>query len=140
MDYTVKLRYMRIGRRKVSRLFTFIKGKYVNRAVSNLATQPQAASVLLRKAIKSGISNALFRSRRINPDTLWVKNVYADKGPHLKRIKASSRGSADPILKPFSHITVVLSDDRMPEKKKNVKAGGYKKAENKATENVAVEG
>lgn len=117
MDYKVKVRYLRIGRRKVARLFTFIKGEYVNHAIANLATMPQMSSVILRKAIKSGIANALFQSRQINPDTLWVKVAFADKAPSLKRIRAASRGSADPILKRTSHITIVLSDDKKPEKK-----------------------
>lgn len=126
MDYKVKVRYTRIGRRKISRLIPFVKGIYVTRAIANLFTMPQMASQVLRKAIKSGIANALFKSRNINPDTLWVKNVLVDRGPMLKRIRPASRGSADPILKPFSHLTVVLSDEAIPEKKKRVKSGGHK--------------
>ncbi|AEM23147.1 50S ribosomal protein L22 [Brachyspira hyodysenteriae] len=118
MDYKVKVRYLRIGRRKVARLLPFVKGEYVNHAISNLATMPQMSSVVLRKAIKSGIANAIFQSRNINPDTLWVKTAYVDKAPTLKRIRAASRGSADPILKRLSHITIILSDDKKPEKKK----------------------
>ena len=76
MDYKVKVRYLRIGRRKVARLLPFVKGEYVNHAISNLATMPQMSSVVLRKAIKSGIANAIFQSRNINPDTLWVKTAY----------------------------------------------------------------
>ena len=118
MDYKVKVRYLRIGRRKVSRLLPFVRGEYVNHAISNLVAMPQMSSVVLRKAIKSGIANAIFQSRNINPDTLWVKTAYVDKAPTLKRIRAASRGSADPILKRLSHITIVLSDDKKPEKKK----------------------
>ena len=128
MDYKVKVRYLRIGRRKVARLLPFVKGEYVNHAISNLATMPQMSSVVLRKAIKSGIANAIFQSRNINPDTLWVKTAFVDKAPTLKRIRAASRGSADPILKRLSHITIVLSDDKKPEKKK-IKAKSAKKIE-----------
>ena len=118
MDYKVKVRYLRIGRRKIARLLPFVKGEYVNHAIYNLSTMPQMSSVVLRKAIKSGIANAIFQSRNINPDTLWVKIAYVDKAPTLKRIRAASRGSADPILKRLSHITIILSDDKKPEKKK----------------------
>lgn len=128
MDYKVKVRYLRIGRRKVARLLPFVKGEYVNHAISNLTTMPQMSSVVLRKAIKSGIANAIFQSRNINPDTLWVKTAYVDKAPTLKRIRAASRGSADPILKRLSHITIVLSDDKKPEKKK-IKAKSAVKVE-----------
>ncbi len=135
MEYKVKVRYLRIGRRKVSRLIPFIKGLYVSRAIANLTTMPQMSSQVLRKAIKSAVANALFASRSTNPDTLWVKNAYVDKGPVLKRIRPASRGSADPILKPYSHVTVILTDDKKEAKKKRVKAGGYKKVvENKQLE------
>lgn len=112
MEYKVKVRYLRIGRRKVARLLPFVKGEYVNHAIANLTTMPQMSSVVLRKAIKSGIANAISQTRTINPDTLWVKTAFVDKAPSLKRIRAASRGSADPILKRNSHITIVLSDEK----------------------------
>ena len=118
MEYKVKVRYLRIGRRKVARLLPFVKGEYVNHAIANLTTMQQMSSVVLRKAIKSGIANAISQTRTINPDTLWVKTAFVDKAPSLKRIRAASRGSADPILKRNSHITIVLSDEKKPEKKK----------------------
>ncbi|WP_295157617.1 50S ribosomal protein L22 [uncultured Brachyspira sp.] len=134
MDYKVKVRYLRIGRRKVARLLPFVKGEYVNHAIFNLTTMPQMSSVVLRKAIKSGIANAIFQSRNINPDTLWVKAAYVDKAPTLKRIRAASRGSADPILKRLSHITIVLSDDKKPEKKKIKVKSAVKEEAPKAAE------
>ena len=118
MEYKVKVRYLRIGRRKVARLLPFVKGEYVNHAIANLTTMPQMSSVVLRKAIKSGIANAISQTRTINPDTLWVKTAFVDKAPSLKRIRAASRSSADPILKRNSHITIVLSDEKTPETKK----------------------
>ena len=133
MDYKVRVRYLRIGRRKIARLLPFIKGEYVNHAIANLAVMPQMSSVVLRKAIKSGIANAIFQSRNINPDTLWVKNAFVDKAAMLKRIRAASRGSADPILKRLYHITVILSDDKKPEKKK-IKAVAKKEESPKTAE------
>ena len=133
MDYKVRVRYLRIGRRKIARLLPFIKGEYVNHAIANLAVMPQMSSIVLRKAIKSGIANAIFQSRNINPDTLWVKSAFVDKAPMLKRIRAASRGSADPILKRLSHITIVLSDDKKPEKKK-IKSAAKKEESPKTAE------
>lgn len=133
MDYKVRVRYMRIGRRKIARLIPFIKGEYVNHAIANLMVMPQMSSVVLRKAIKSGIANAIFQSRNINPDTLWVKTAVVDKAAMLKRIRPASRGSADPILKRLSHITIVLSDDKKPEKKK-IKAVAKKEESPKTAE------
>ncbi|WP_307971198.1 50S ribosomal protein L22 [uncultured Brachyspira sp.] len=133
MDYNVRVRYLRIGRRKIARLLPFIKGEYVNHAIANLMVMPQMSSIVLRKAIKSGIANAIFQSRNINPDTLWVKSAFVDKAPMLKRIRAASRGSADPILKRLSHITIILSDDKKPEKKK-IKSAAKKEESPKTAE------
>lgn len=133
MYYNVRVRYLRIGRRKIARLLPFIKGEYVNHAIANLTVMPQMSSIVLRKAIKSGIANAIFQSRNINPDTLWVKSAFVDKAPMLKRIRAASRGSADPILKRLSHITIVLSDDKKPEKKK-IKSAAKKEESQKTAE------
>lgn len=127
MEYKVKVRFIRLSRRKVARLFTFVKGQYVQRGLANLLTMPQQASRVLQKAIRSGIANALFVSRNINPDTLWVKGIEANDGPRLKRIKAGSRGSADRIVRPYTHVTLMLTDEIMPEKKKRIKKGGAKK-------------
>lgn len=132
MEYKVKVRYLRIGRRKISRLLPFIKGEYVNHAIASLTAMPQMSSVILRKAIKSGIANAVFQSRNINPDTLWVKEVYVDKAPTLKRIRAASRGSADPILKRNCHITIILSDvNREEYKKRNLDSAKREKINKK---------
>ena len=133
MDYNVRVRYLRIGRRKIARLLPFIKGEYVNHSIANLTVMPQMSSIVLRKAIKSGIANAIFQARNINPDTLWVKSAFVDKAPMLKRIRAASRGSADPILKRLSHITIVLSDDKKPEKKK-IKSAAKKEESPKTAE------
>ena len=53
MDYNVRVRYLRIGRRKIARLLPFIKGEYVNHAIANLTVMPQMSSIVLRKAIKA---------------------------------------------------------------------------------------
>lgn len=124
MDYKVKVRHLRIGRRKVARLFPLVKGQYVQRALANLIMNPQNSSRVIQKAIKSAMANAVFVSRNINPDTLWVKEVRADQGPTLKRIRPRARGSADRVLKPMSHLTLVLTDEAMPEKIRRKKGVG----------------
>lgn len=141
MEYSVKVRYQRIGRRKIGRLVPAVKGQYVQRAIANLRMQPQQSSVVLRKAIESGIANAIFQNRSINPDRLWVKEARVDGGPTLKRIRPRARGSADRILKSMSHLTVILCDEDMPVKPRHKKGVGIivegataKKAEVNTTE------
>lgn len=124
MEYKVKVRYVRMGRRKLSKLFPGIKGKYVQHALANLKVHPQKASKVLQGAINSGVSNAVFVNREINPDSLWVKEARVDQGPSLKRIRPRARGSADRINKPMAHLMLVLTDEQQPVKPRKKKGVG----------------
>ena len=66
---------------------------------------PQAASEPVAKVLASAVANAE-NNLQLDPDTLWVKNAYADEGPTLKRIRPRAQGRAYRIRKRTSHITV----------------------------------
>jgi len=68
---------------------------------------PKAAAPVVEKLLNSAIANAE-NNLELNRDELYVAEVYANAGPTLKRYVARSRGSASPMLKRTSHITVVL--------------------------------
>jgi large subunit ribosomal protein L22 len=61
----------------------------------------------VEKVLNSAIANAV-NNQEMDRATLYVAEVYANPGPTLKRWIARSRGSASPILKRTSHISVVL--------------------------------
>ena len=63
----------------------------------------------MRKVIESAVANAS-QSQEIDVDTLYVKTVFIDGGPTLKRIRPRAMGRASRILKRTSHITVVLDE------------------------------
>lgn len=124
MDFKVYVRSVRIGRNKIARLLPFVKGQYVQRALANLRTLPQRSSGTLSKAIKSGMANALFTNRNLNPDTLWVKEARVDMGTRLKRSQPMPRGSAGSITKMYSHVALTLTSDVKPEKIRKKKGAG----------------
>jgi len=84
-----------------------IRGKNVDEALAILKFTPKAASPVVEKLLNSAIANAV-NNNEMDRSTLYVAEIYANPGPTLKRWIARSRGSASPILKRTSHISVVL--------------------------------
>ena len=99
--------YVRISSNKVRIVVDLIRGKSVDDAVAILQFTPKAAAPVVLKVLNSAIANAVNNSE-LDRKSLFVAEVYANPGPTLKRFVARSRGSASPILKRTSHISVVL--------------------------------
>ena len=70
---------------------------------------PKAACPVMEKLLLSAIANAE-NNLSLDRGSLYVAEVYANQGPTLKRYVARSRGSASPMLKRTSHITIVLDN------------------------------
>ena len=104
---TAHARYVRISSNKVRIVVDLIRGKNVDDALAILQFTPKAASPVVMKVLNSAIANAVNNSE-MDRKTLYVAEVYANPGPTLKRFVARSRGSASPVLKRTSHISVVL--------------------------------
>ena len=100
-------RNIRISPRKVKIVIDLIRGKQVDQALAILMYTPKAAAPVVEKLLNSAIANAE-NNLELSRDELYVAEVFANPGPTLKRYVARSRGSASPMLKRTSHITVVL--------------------------------
>ena len=100
-------KYVRISSNKVRIVVDLIRGKSVDDAVAILQFTPKAASPVVLKVLNSAIANAV-NNNEMDRKTLYVAEVYANPGPTLKRYVARSRGSASPMLRRTSHISVVL--------------------------------
>ena len=100
-------KYVRISSRKVKIVIDLIRGKSVDEAKAILTYTPKAASPVVLKVLNSAIANAV-NNQELNAKDLYVAEVYANTGPTLKRYVARSKGSASPMLKRTSHISVVL--------------------------------
>ena len=100
-------KHIRISSRKVKIVIDLIRGKSVEDAEAILMYTPKAASPVVLKVLNSAIANAV-NNLEMNRQDLYVAEVYANPGPTLKRYVARSRGSASPMLKRTSHISVVL--------------------------------
>ena len=100
-------KYIRISPRKVKIVIDLIRGKSVEEAQAILTYTPKAAAPVVLKVLNSAVANAV-NNKEMSEKDLYVAEVYANPGPTLKRYVARSRGSASPMLKRTSHISVVL--------------------------------
>jgi len=102
-------KYIRISPRKVKIVCDLIRGKDTRTARAILTQTPKAASEVLFKLLNSAAANAE-NNHEMDPDSLYVKEVFACPGPILKRIRAVARGRAHRIYKRTSHITIVVAE------------------------------
>ena len=93
-------RYLRYSARKGRLVADMIRGKRVNEAVSIRWTL---------KVLKSAMANAS-DSKKLNVDDLYVRTIFVDEGPTIKRWLPRARGRADRINKRTCHTTVVLAE------------------------------
>jgi large subunit ribosomal protein L22 len=87
-----------------------IRGYSYPEAMDVLRFIPKKASKLLETVIESARANAKRGNDSVKDTELYVKKVYIDEGPTLKRFRPRARGRGMQRLKRTSHITVVLSD------------------------------
>jgi large subunit ribosomal protein L22 len=103
----VKLNYLRIAPRKVRLVADLIRGKSVKEADGLLRFTIKKSSPIFRKMIKSAIASAK-QQLQLDEENLYISLVKVDEGPKLKRWMPRARGSAYPIHKKTSHITLEL--------------------------------
>jgi large subunit ribosomal protein L22 len=103
---TAKLNYLRIAPRKTRSVADLIRGLSVNEAEAQLMVQRRRPAKAILKLLRSAVSNA--KNNKLNADHLFVKEIRVDGGPMLKRYLPRARGSASPIQKKMSHVTIVL--------------------------------
>ncbi|ASR34089.1 50S ribosomal protein L22 [Prauserella marina] len=118
-----RARFVRDSPTKVRRVIELIKGRNANEALAVLRFAPQTASDPVAKVLASAMANAE-NNLDLDPDTLWIKNAYADEGPTLKRIRPRAQGRAYRIRKRTSHITVEVESRPEAKSKSKKKAGG----------------
>jgi len=101
--------YARVSDTKARIVLAQIKGKSVTTALGILTYSPRYAAALIKKVLKSAIANAE-NNLGMDPDRLFVEEVYANRGPIMKRIQPRARGTAYRIQKRSSHISIILNE------------------------------
>jgi len=109
MEAKALARNIRISPQKARLVADMVRGKQVETALNTLRFLPKKGARILRKVIEAAVANAS-QNEAIDVDNLYVKTVYIDGGPSLKRIRPMPMGRAGRIIKRSSHITVVLDE------------------------------
>jgi large subunit ribosomal protein L22 len=100
-------KYARISSQKARQVTRAITGLPVSQALSVLDFTPKKAAFLVGKVLRSAVANAE-NNHELDAEELVVRSAVATPGPTLKRIMPRARGSAAPIKKRMTHITVIL--------------------------------
>lgn len=100
---------VRVSARKVRLLLRELPGKNIDDAITYLRFSGKPIARSVAKVVKSAAANAE-NNYQMSPDDLRVVRAYADEARTLKRFKPRSRGRVSPILRRFSHITVIVDE------------------------------
>jgi len=111
-------KYVRLSPKKARDVAREIQGLPVSSALDILTFTPKKAAQLIGKTLKTAIADAE-NNFSLDATTLIVKEAVIGGGPTLRRFKPRAKGSAGPILKRTSHISITL-EGSAPEKKKKV--------------------
>ena len=100
---------VRSSPRKISLVLNYIKGKKADLALRDLEFTRKRIAKDVSKTVKSAISNAE-NNHQYDIDNLFVKEAYVGKSIVMKRFRPRAKGRAAPILKPYSSVTIILSE------------------------------
>ena len=106
---------VRSSPRKLALVLNFIKGKRADLALRDLEFTRKKIAKDVSKTVKSAISNAE-NNNQYDIDNLFVKEAYVGKSIVMKRFRPRAKGRAAPILKPWSTVTIILSEAKQMEK------------------------
>lgn len=126
MEARASAKYLRGSAQKARLVIDMIRGKNVNQALAILRYTNKRAALGIEKCVKSAIANANEAAEKANiavdPDELWLKAAYVDRGPtkNRRRVRPAPQGRAYRERRHFCHVTILVSSDKQDE----VKAGG----------------
>ena len=106
---------VRSSTRKLNPILKSIVGKKVDVALRNLSFSDKRISNDVSKTLSSAIANAE-NNYQYDIDKLVVKEAYCGKKIVMKRFRPRAKGRAAPIKKPYSNLTIILSEKREMEK------------------------
>ena len=120
MEATASAKYLRGSAQKARLVVDMIRGKDVNQALAILRFTKKRAAGHIEKCMRSAIANANEIAEKANisidPDDLWVRTAFVDRGPtkNRRRVRPAPQGRAYREQRHFCHVTISLSNDERP--------------------------
>ena len=109
MEAKAIAKYVRMSPIKLKPVVDLVRGKDLNEALTILMFSPGMGAEIVEKGVMAAAANAE-NNHDMNPDNLYVAEVYVHQGPTMKRWRAGSQGRASIILKRSSHVGVTLKE------------------------------
>tara|TARA_B100000470_G_scaffold134774_1_gene104342 strand:+ start:132 stop:521 length:390 start_codon:yes stop_codon:yes gene_type:complete len=106
---------IRSSTRKLNPILKAIVGKKVNIAIRDLTFSDKRISKDVKKTLSSAVANAE-NNFQYDIDRLMVREAYCGKQIVMKRFRPRAKGRAAPIKKPYSNLTIILSEIKKMEK------------------------
>ena len=100
---------VRSSTKKLKPILKSIVGKKVDVAIRNLSFSEKRISKDIKKTISSAVANAE-NNFQYDIDNLFIKEAYCGKQIIMKRFRARAKGRAAPIMKPYSNLTIILTE------------------------------
>ena len=122
MEARASAKYLRGSSQKARLVIDMIRGKNVNQALAILRYANKRAAAGIEKCMQSAIANANEAAEKANiavdPDDLWLKAAFVDRGPtkNRRRIRPAPQGRAFRQQRHFCHVTILLSSEKPGEK------------------------
>ena len=109
MEAKAVAKYLRMSPTKLAPVADLVRGKSIDDALTILKFTPGKSAELVEKVVQSAAANAE-NNHDMDVSKLYVAEIYANKGPTMKRWRAGAQGRAGMILKRSSHIGVTLKE------------------------------
>ncbi|MEL6923664.1 MAG: 50S ribosomal protein L22 [Bacteroidota bacterium] len=132
MEAVAKLKNCPMSARKMRLIVNNIRGKKVDNALDILRFTKNEAATWLEKVLLSAIANWEYKNgMSLNADDfdLYIKTVFVDQGPQLKRFRPAPHGRAHRIRKHTNHVTLVVANKVPLESDANVVAAANEEEE-----------
>jgi large subunit ribosomal protein L22 len=108
------LRNARVSPQKARLVANLVRGMDIDQAMEVLTFTPKKSAGMIKKLLESAVANAESAGEksgeRVDVDNLYIKTIYVDGGPTLRRWRPRAMGRATRVLKRTSHITVELDE------------------------------
>ncbi|MEO1143349.1 MAG: 50S ribosomal protein L22 [Pseudomonadota bacterium] len=102
-------RTIRTSPQKLNDVAAMIRGKKASKALADLEFSQRRIAGTVKKTLESAIANAE-NNHDLDVDSLIVAEAYVGKSITMKRFRVRGRGRSSRILKPFSHLTIVVRE------------------------------
>jgi len=112
MEAKAVARYIRMPARKVRQVVDLIRGRSVEEAINLLHFTPKRSALPVEKLLRSAVANAMNKEEasKLDPEELFIKEIFVNEGPTMRRYNPGPMGRASIIRKRFCHISVIVAD------------------------------